>query len=250
MKRLIAQFDRAYIINLLDRPDRREEVKEEFDKIGLSIPNDQVRFYTATRPTERGNFHSVGARGAFTSHRNVLDQALADKLQNVLVFEDDVSFRNVGESCISQIIARLSHTDWDLIYFGYVTPSDQALAGPLIPWKDITIGTHFYAVNGRFMTRMLEHMLHSEAGPAGDPERGPTSADGIHNRMRLQDPDIRVFLSSPSLAFQRSSRTDLQPVSIYDRLPLLAPGMRVVRKIKHQMRMKLDSIALGRRLNG
>lgn len=249
MKRLIAEFDRAYIINLRDRPDRRQEVEDEFGKIGLTIPNDLIRFYTATRPTERGNFHSVGARGAFSSHRNVLDMAAADKLRNVLVFEDDVSFRDVGDDCISQIITRLSETDWDLIYFGYVSPADQASAGSLIPWKDITIGTHFYGVNGRFMGRMLGYMRDSEAGPAGDPERGPTSADGIYNRVRLRNPDIRVFLASPSLAVQRSSRTDLQPVSIYDRIPVLAPGMRVARKIKHQVRMKLDSIALRRRPN-
>jgi len=244
MKRLIAEFDRAYIINLRDRLDRRQEAEDEFGKIGLTIPNDQVRFYTATRPTDRGNFHSVGARGAFTSHRNVLDLAAADKLQNVLVFEDDVSFRNVGDDCISQIIARLSDKDWDLIFFGYTSPSDQALIGPLIPWKRITIGTHFYAVNGRFMGRMLEYMRDSEVGPAGNSEHGPTSADGIYNRVRLQDPNIRVLLAAPSLAFQRSSRTDLQPVSIYDRLSFLAPGMRTARKIKHQLRMTLDSIAL------
>ena len=247
MKRVIAEFDRAYIINLRDRLDRRQEVKDEFGKIGLTIPNEQVRLYTATRPTHRGNFHSLGARGAFSSHRNVLELAAKDKLQNVLVFEDDVSFRDVGDDCITQIIACLSDKDWDLIYFGYNSPLDQALVGPLIPWTSITIGTHFYAVNGRFMNRMLEYMRDSEAGPTGDSEHGPTSADGIYNRVRLRYPDIRVLLATPSLAFQRSSRTDLQPVSIYDRVPFLAPSLRTARKLKHQLRMTLDSIALRRR---
>jgi len=249
MKRLISKFDRAYIISLRDRLDRRQEVEKEFKKIGLNIPNEQVHFYTATRPTERGTFHSLGARGAFTSHRNVLELAATDKLQNVLVFEDDVSFRNVGEDCISQIIAQLSDRNWDLLYFGYISPSDKALVGPLMPWTHITLGTHFYAVNGRFMGRMLEYMRESEAGPAGDADHGPTSADGIYNRVRLRNPDIRVLLAVPSLAFQRNSRTDLQPVSVFDRVQFLAPGIRTARKLKHYVRKTLDSIALRRRPN-
>jgi hypothetical protein len=249
MKRLITIFDCAYIINLRDRHDRREQVEKEFHDIGLDIPNEQVRFYTATRPADRGNYHSVGARGAFTSHRNVLELAAADKLRNVLVFEDDVAFRDVGEDYIAKIIAQLSEENWDLLYFGYASPSDQALVGPLIPWTRITIGTHFYAVNGHFISRMLEYMRESETGPAGDSEHGPTSADGIYNRVRLRNPDIRVLLTAPSLAFQRSSRTDLQPVSIYDRIPVLAPVMRTARKLKHLLRMTLDGIALRRRPN-
>lgn len=250
MRRLVSEFDRAYIINLHDRVDRKQEVVGEFGKIGLTIPDDHVRFYTATRPTDRGNFPSAGARGVFTSHRNVLELAAKDKLQNVLVFEDDIAFRNVGNDCISQVIRRLHEIDWDLIYFGYyLRTNPPPLLGPLVPWKEITIGTHFYAVNGHFIGRMLEYMRDSEVGPAGDSERGPTSADGIHNRIRLIDPDIRVLLASPSLAFQRSSRTDLQPLSIYDKLPLLASCMRVARKIKHRLRAISDDLSLRRHRN-
>lgn len=249
MKRLIDAFDRAYVINLRERPDRRQEVVQEFKQAGLSIPDDKVRFYAATRPAERAQFHSIGARGVFTSHRNVLELAVKDRLRNVLVFEDDVSFRDVGERFLAKLLDQLSKTDWDLLYFGYASPPDDQLTGPLLPWKDITLGTHFYAVNGPFMARMLDYMRESEAGLASDPDNGPTSADGIHNRVRLRNPDVRVLLAAPTLAFQRSSRTDLQPVSFYDRSPLLAPAMRVTRKVKHRTRMTLDGIALRRRLS-
>jgi len=249
MKRLIDAFDRAYIINLRERPDRRQEVEQEFQQIGLSIPDDKVRFYTATRPTERAQFHSIGARGVFTSHRNILELAVKDRLRNVLVFEDDVSFRDVGERFIARLLAQISGLEWDLLYFGYASPPDEQLSGPLLPWKDITLGTHFYAVNGPFMARMLDYMRESEAGPPGDADHGPTSADGIYNRVRLRHADVRVFLAAPTLAFQRSSRTDLQPVSFYDRNPLLAPAMRIARSVRHRARMTLDGIALRRRMS-
>ena len=96
---------------------------------------------------------------------------------------------------------------------------------------------------------MLDYMRESEAGPPGDADHGPTSADGIYNRVRLRNTDVRVLLAAPTLAFQRSSRTDLQPVSFYDRNPLLAPAMRIARRVKHRARMTLDGIALRRRLS-
>jgi hypothetical protein len=250
MKRLIEKFDRAYIINLHDRPDRRQEVEREFHKIGFSdIPNDQIHFYTAIRPTDKGNFHSLGARGVFTSHQDVLKLAIESKIRNVLVFEDDIAFRAIPDANIAQIMAQLSEKRWDLIFFGYTFPADEHLEGALIPWPNQTLGTHFYAVNGPFMSRMLDFMRESEVGRAGDAENGPTSADGIYNRVRLRHPDVRVVLAAPSLAFQRASRTDLQPNRIYDRVPFLAPGVRVARKLKHQLRMTLDSMALRKRPN-
>jgi glycosyl transferase, family 25 len=75
VKQLIEYFDRAYIINLVDRPDRRRQVQREFRLAGINIPNEKVQFYTAFRPADKGRFHSVGVRGCFTSRRNVLELA-------------------------------------------------------------------------------------------------------------------------------------------------------------------------------
>ena len=54
MKRIIEHFDRAYIINLEDRLDRRKEVIQEFGQVGINVPNESVRFYNAKRLTEKG----------------------------------------------------------------------------------------------------------------------------------------------------------------------------------------------------
>src|SRR5277367_5098131 len=107
MKRIIEYFDRSYIINLEDRLDRREEAIREFCTIGIDVPNQSVRFYSARRLTEKGPFPDVGTRGAFISHRNVLELASQDRLRNVLVFEDDVSFRDLEPLVEDQIVTRL-----------------------------------------------------------------------------------------------------------------------------------------------
>ena len=46
------------------------------------------------------------------SHLNVLDFAQRDNLRNVLVFEDDVSFRNVEVDFEERLIENLSRRAW------------------------------------------------------------------------------------------------------------------------------------------
>lgn len=236
MKRLVEWFDRAYIINLRDRVDRRRDTEREFRKIGLEIPNSQIQFYTASRPTEKAGFPSLGARGSYTSHRDVLDLALTDNLKNVLIFEDDILFRGIDASTLDSILHRLSQESWDLVYFGYGNPRSDLLTGPLTIWSGETIGGHFYAVNGRFISTMSSYMHECETRNAGHPLGGPTFRDGAYNNIRRLNPQVRTFLAVPSLGTQRSSRTDLHPLKIYDRLNWLAPAMRSLRGFRTRLR--------------
>jgi hypothetical protein len=240
VKRIIQYFDRSYIINLSDRTDRRIQAEREFKRIGIDVPNEKVRFYTATRPTDRGAFVNPGTRGNFTSHRNVLDLAHRDRLRNVLVFEDDVSFRSEKRGLEEELLTRLSGEDWDVMYFAYLSPADDTLRGPLIQWPNDVIGAHFYAVNGRFIGTMLQYMNECELRPRDHPAGGPMTADGAYNHVRYVIPNINVFLSVPSLAHQRSSRTDVAPTPIFDRIVWLRPILRGARVIKHRLRMTLD----------
>lgn len=240
MKQIIEYFDRSYIINLSDRIDRRLETEREFRRVGVNIPNEKVRFYTAIRPTDKAGFVNIGTRGNFTSHRNVLELASRDHLRNVLVFEDDVSFRSVEDDFEQNLVKQLSREDWDVVYFAYLSPPDHALKGPLTRWPNDIIGAHFYAVNGKFIGTMLQYMNECELRPRNHPAGGPMTADGAYNHVRYVIPNINVLLSVPSLAHQRSSRTDVSPTRIFDRIVWLRPILRVMRAIKHQLRMALD----------
>jgi glycosyl transferase family 25 len=240
MRRIIEYFDRAYIINLEDRPDRRKEVTQEFGHLGISVPNQSIRFYTAKRLAEKGSFPSVGVRGCFTSHRNVLEIARQNRLQNVLVFEDDVSFRNIDASLEGQIVTQLASEPWDIVYFGYLLPSDRDFKGPLIDYSNGVMGAHFYAVNGNFIDPLLQFMKQCEILPPGHPDGGPMTADGALNHIRGIVPNMRVLLAVPNLAYQRSSRTDISPPPIWDRILMLQPLVRRARVIKHKLRMGID----------
>lgn len=241
MQDIIDYFDRAYIINLEDRTDRRREVVEEFRSIGIDIPNDKIRFYNAQRPTEKGTFPDIGTRGNFNSHRHVLQLAKQDGLRNVLVFEDDVSFRKIDPARIRQIVDRLDREDWDIVHFGYVTPSDEGLEGPLAPWTETVLGIQFFGVNGRFIGPMIDYMDRCEFLPPGHPEGAPILADAAYSHIRVVNPKIRALLAVPNLAHQRSSPTDAHPRSFFDQIDVLQPLTSAIRAFKNKKRVMLDS---------
>ena len=190
MKSIIEYFDRSYIINLADRVDRRRDVVREFRRSGIHIPNERVSFYTATRPTDSGNFVTLGMRGCFTSHLEVLEDAKRDNLRNVLVFEDDVSFRDVGVDFQNRLLEDLSRRHWDLLWLGYLKPDNVALSGPLARWSNDILGAHCYAVNGPFIGAMAQYMRDCERRPRDHPDGGPMPADGAYNHVRYVNKDV------------------------------------------------------------
>jgi len=249
MKQIIEYFDRAYVINLSDRPDRRHQAEQEFRRAGINIPNGNVQFYTAVRPTDKGRFENIGTRGCFNSHRGILEIADQERLRNVLIFEDDVSFRDIGVAFERQLMTQLSHEDWDVVFFGYSIPNDASLNGPLMRWPNDILGAHFYGVNGRFVHRMRQYMNECELRPRDHPDGGPMPADGAYNHVRYVNPNINLFLAVPNLAYQRSSRTDIAQAHILDGPVWLRPIMRGARAIKHQLRMAFDRNKLRRQLD-
>jgi len=237
MKQIVEKFDRSYIINLRERPDRRREAIEEFARVGIALPHPKVEFYTAERPTEKGPFASIGQRGVFNSHRDVLRRAIERNLSNVLVFEDDVFFRDVPESEIARMLAELDRQPWDLVYFGYVFPSEDTLTGPLAPCDVLTLGSQFCGINGPFIRYMAQYMDACEQRPLRHRLGGPSSRDGAFNHVRLIDPNVKVLLAAPNLAWQRFSPSDLTPRKI-DRVPGLRLIMSTYRNLRNSAKRR------------
>ena len=96
----------AFYINLEHRIDRKEHVIEELNKIGI----------TANR------FNAIkmenGAIGCSMSHLKILQNALQNNLEHVLIIEDDITFLN-PELFKSQInkFFKIHNNNWDVILF-------------------------------------------------------------------------------------------------------------------------------------
>ena len=92
-------------------------------------------------------------------------------------------------------------------------------------------------------------MNQCELRPRGHREGGPMTADAAYNHVRYVIPNIKVLLSAPSLAHQRSSRTDVAATGIFDKVIWLRPILRGGRALKHKVSMILDKKKIRRQLD-
>ena len=103
-------FDEIYCINLERRKDRWEQCESEFDKVGIL---DRVIKFNAFDNKKNPK------RGCYDSHLSVIKLAYERKLNNVLIFEDDVAFlKRYNDKKLTKAIENLKKTDWEFFYLG------------------------------------------------------------------------------------------------------------------------------------
>jgi glycosyl transferase, family 25 len=210
-------IDRTYAINLPSRRDRRQLLVKEMAAAGLPLTPNKIEIFPAIRPDTAAGFPGIGVHGCFLSHLAILKKARADGLATVLIIEDDLSIdeRFVAEQEL--LVKQLQQTNWDIVYFGHIealTATSPEVS--LQPYSERVLMTHFYAVNARIFDRLI-----AQHRPAGHPDGGPMYIDGAYSFFRDRNPDVVTLLASPSLGWQRSSRSDLTPGWV-DRTPVLA----------------------------
>jgi len=223
--RLIDYFDRAVVINLPERSDRRTETIQEFRRVKWPIENEKINFFPAIKPETSEGFPSAGVRGCYLSHYNAIKQAQVDNLANILVMEDDISFVSRIDKYAPAVIDSLEKTNWGFLYLGHEYSAGKSLGKPL---EKITVPlplAHFYAVNGRIFNRFLYFLEQLVQRKPGDPTGGPMHYDGAISTFRMQ-----------SLGYQRSSCTDLHQLSYLDQWPILIPATRQFRKLKNAIK--------------
>lgn len=232
-------FEQVSIINLPERTDRKQETLQEFSRAGWDIDGTRVSFFPALRPETPDGFPTCGVRGCFLSHMEVLRKARENRAATVLIMEDDIAFTRDIDEIGTTVMAELDGIEWGFIYFGHDRPVKtniprvEQISEPLLL-------AHFYAINGSCLERFLPFLEEILKRPAGHPDGGPMHYDGAISTFRIQNPDIPTYIVYPSLASQRSSRTDLHALSIFDRWSLLAPLTTTLRRAKNALKRVLS----------
>jgi glycosyl transferase family 25 len=78
-----------------------------------------------------------------------------------------------------------------------------------------------------------DHQATLEAGY--DPARKP-EIDGAYVWFRRAHPELTTVFAKPKLGYQRPSRTDVSPNSLFDRLPLVRNLMSLARSLRRRRR--------------
>lgn len=241
---LIEHFQRTYIVNLAERSDRRREMDSELARAGLLLDGERIRYFPAVRPGAAGDFPSVGARGCFMSHMGILEAAIRDNLDNVLVMEDDLAIDPRLHSAGVAMLGRLTDAPWHFAYFGHVAPAGSGAPA----WQETgepLATTHFYALNGPVLRPLHAHLAACLRRPSGHPLGSPMHVDGAYSLFRRQHPEFVTLKATPSLGGQRSSRSDIYPNKWYDRTPLARQLAGLARSLKNRSGRRLSALGEG-----
>jgi glycosyl transferase, family 25 len=237
---LVDLFDHIYIINLIERRDRRRELERELQRIAVDILAPKVRFFPATKPDAPGGFPSVGARGCFLSHLGVLDDAVERGFRRILILEDDLDFVADFNRRSPPVLGALAEREWAVFYGGYRARRQADRTGmpglATLPASEGIETTHFIAFQGDSIAAVSRYLKAILARPPGDPQGGPMHVDGAYSWFRKDNPQLVTLLADPELGYQRPSRSDIYPARWYDRTPLISGAAGYARRLKSGLR--------------
>jgi hypothetical protein len=224
-------FDRIYVINLPERADRRKEVLGELHRVGVQPDDPFITFWQAVRPADRGEFRSIGARGCFLSHLGVLEDAVAQGLQSILIIEDDMDWTALALSPEFDA-APLKEVAWHFVHGGLGERAPDLKVRmrlhPIPPEENMML-SHFIALREPAIGAAVQYLSAMLQRPAGSPDGGPMDVDGAYSWFRKDHPEFASYVCEPSIAMQRSSRSDITDATGW-RATWLADAARRLRR--------------------
>lgn len=203
-------FDKVYCISIAARNDRRERARKQFADSRLL---ERVEFVIVDKHP------SNPEQGIFASHQLCLNRGLAAGAQHILVFEDDVFFRNIDFPALGDACAELSRIgNWDGLFLGCLTSGSCKTGTKSLVRIKYSCLAHAYALNKSFAERIVREKWRS-----------------IPYDTLLSQLSADFFALYPMCAFQGLAATDNQTVRI-DRLRRLCGGLPFIQRMNEWYR--------------
>jgi GR25 family glycosyltransferase involved in LPS biosynthesis len=192
-----------------------------------------AEFFPAIKPDDAANFPSVGARGCFLSHLELLKLAMSRQLSSITILEDDLNFSENFSEQWKSVVAALAQQEWAIFYAGHVLTEQAGGVLALAPSTPVQC-THFMLINGWALPPLVEGLERILSRESGHPDGGPMHVDGAYSTLRFQNNRLRTLAFFPTMGYQRSSRSDIYE-QWFDEIRILRPLMSVARKIKRRI---------------
>lgn len=202
-------FDRIYCISLHDRPDRRNQARMAFARVGLA---DRVQFVLVQpHPTN-------SEQGIYESHMQCIRQGVTANADTILIFEDDVAFERFNAIRLGKCVDYLrQHNDWKVLFLGCLVKASRSTGNTAIRKVKYRCLSHAYALNRPYARQLLEK-------PWLD-----LPYDAVLGHF---DKDWNgVYACYPSFAFQSDAISDNLEHSRLDRFRRWCGGLRRIQRV-------------------
>ena len=188
----------AYYINLEHRTDRNDHIIEQLTKLGLP----KYERFNAIQMKQ-------GAIGCSMSHLKLLQNALTNKFDHVLIMEDDITFLEpeLFKANFNAFLERQGN-NWDVILFaGNNVPPYDKVDDVCIRVKQC-LTTTGYLVNGHYLKRLIDNVKMGLTNLLHKPDKGILYAiDKFWFSLQSVD---RWFLIIPPTVIQREDYSDIE----------------------------------------
>ena len=222
-------FERVDIINLPERVDRLQSIKDELRWVGVSSVEGRFRVFPAIRPVEPAGFPHIGWRGCFLSHLEILRSARDANLSRILILEDDALFPRSFVDSQEDLVRSIPNLEWDFIYFGHLIQSSERNTDCLVRFDGQLLTSHCYAVNGRILVRLVDFLeSYAERIAVRKPEIDH-GIDGILSLFREQNPDVVTLITPRAIVWQSDSKSDIDHGSGMSTMVALKEALRATR---------------------
>lgn len=198
-------FDRVYCISVDERGDRRKLARKQFADAGLL---QRVEFVIVALHPENP------VQGIFESHQLCVNKGLAAGAGRILVFEDDVFFRNFDSRALGEACSGLERIgNWNALFLGCITGGSRRTGIRSLARIRYRCLAHAYALNRAFAEVIVREKWNDIP---------------FDELLRRHGADF--FAVYPMFAFQGLSGTDNRTVMI-DRMRRFFGGLPFIQKM-------------------
>lgn len=203
-------FDRVVVLNLARRPERLQHFWSVLKDWPFKTPErvEAVDGHAIGAPA--GWDKGAGAWGCLLSHRMILDRAIADGLNSILLLEDDAyPARNFG-ALAADFLMNVP-ADWDGLMFGAEhLAQPQSISNGVVRCV-LSNRTHAYAIRGRMMQTLSEFWRN-------------TTNDHCDIVLASLMGHFKVYAPTPLLIGQHSGQSDI--TGLNELLRFLSPEQK------------------------
>jgi len=216
----------AFYINLKHRIDRKEHVEKELKKLGI-----QATRFNAIKIAN-------GAIGCSMSHLKILEDAKKNKLEHVLIIEDDIKFLDpeLFKNQFNKFI-ELHGNNWDVILFaGNNIPPYDKIDDTCVRVNRCQTTTG-YLVNGHYINVLASNVKMGLTNLLNKPDE--KSMFAIDKFWFVLQGASKWYLITPLTVVQREDYSDIeQKITNYEDMMLDLDKAELFKAIRERYKMK------------